>query len=376
MNKLIQREKGVHGTAWHTVHDGYFADAEVARPLVTTIRQVAAAAQPDAIIDLGGGTGFLLRRVLAEGIDHGTSLINLDDSSAQLRAARSRGITCLHGSVEAFSRHAAGLDRTRCLFIMRSVLHYFGQRGLGRVLRGLRAQARPGEFFVHQTASFRRTRDAACLNDLYTMMRTPKWYPAVAALSTSLRAAGWNVLNISPAPPLRLTSEDLAGRYQLAAAEICRIRERCSAARPPPDVFHATPTGFVAHLHYWTYLCEPAEPGTRRQPDVYDQATLALWAADCAEEVLPLFVKWRKKDSRPREAIEAARAWARGEIKCGEARKAALAAHAAARAATHHGESEAAARAAGHAAATAHMPGHARHAAHYAVKATVAAEGI
>lgn len=376
MNRLIQREKNVHGTAWHTVHDGYFADAAVASPLVKTIRQVAAVAQPDAIIDLGGGTGFLLGRVLAEGLERETSLINLDDSSMQLRAARSRRITCLQGSVEAFSRRDAGLHRTRCLFVMRSVLHYFGQRGLGRVLRRLRAQARPGEFFVHQTASFRRTRDAACLNDLYATMRTPKWYPTVAALSTALRAAGWNVLAISPAPPLRLTSEDLAGRYQLAATEIRRIRERCAAARPPPDVFHTTPTGFIAHLHYWTYLCEPAGPGNRRRPFEHDQAALALWAADCAQEVLPLFEIRRPKDLRPRKAIDAARAWARGGISCGEARKAAVAAHAAARAARHHGEQEAAARAAGHAAATAHMPGHARHAAHYAVKATVAADGL
>jgi len=179
-------------------------------------------------------------------------------------------------------------------------------------------------------------------------------------------------VGISPAPPLRLTSDDLAARYQLDAADIRRIRVRWATAHFPRDVFHTTPTGFIAYLHYWTYLCEPAESHNCRQPDVYDQATLALWAADCAEEVLPLFEKWRKKDSRTREAIEAARAWARGEIRCGEARNAALAAHAAARAASHHTESEAAARAAGHAAATAHMPGHARRAAHYAVKAALA----
>ena len=95
---------------------------------------------------------------------------------------------------------------------------------------------------------------------------------------------------------------------------------------------------------------------------------LALWAADCAERVLPLFEKQHPQDDRPRQAIEAARAWVRGQIQCGAARNAAVAAHAAAR----NSDDEAAravARASGHAAGTAHMAGHARHAAAYALKA-------
>lgn len=41
---------------------------------------------------------------------------------------------------------------------------------------------------------------------------------------------------------------------------------------------------------------------------------LRLYAADCAEHVLPLFEAERPNDDRPRKAIEAARAYARGEI--------------------------------------------------------------
>jgi hypothetical protein len=106
--------------------------------------------------------------------------------------------------------------------------------------------------------------------------------------------------------------------------------------------------------------------------DKQDQRSLALWAADCAEHVLPYFEENSPQDDRPRKAIEAGRAWARGEIRCGQARAAAVAAHAAARAADE-GAARAAARAAGHAAGTAHMPGHARHAAAYAIKAATAA---
>ncbi|MPY67121.1 hypothetical protein F8S09_10520 [Deinococcus sp. SDU3-2] len=103
----------------------------------------------------------------------------------------------------------------------------------------------------------------------------------------------------------------------------------------------------------------PADPAHR---------ALALAAADEAEQVLPLFEAACPTDSRPREAIEAARAWARGEITVPVARAAAFAAHAAAREGP--GEAaKAAARAAGHAAATAHVPAHAPHAAAYARRA-------
>jgi len=62
---------------------------------------------------------------------------------------------------------------------------------------------------------------------------------------------------------------------------------------------------------------------------------LALWAADCAGRALLFFEEERPEDDRPRRAVEAGLAWARGEIKVGEARAAAIAAHAAARATGH-----------------------------------------
>jgi len=100
-----------------------------------------------------------------------------------------------------------------------------------------------------------------------------------------------------------------------------------------------------------------------------DQRTLAIWAADCTERVLPYFEKVFTEDQRPRKAIEAGRAWVRGEIKMMVARKAAFAAHAAARDANLVAAACSAARAAGHAAATAHVASHAIYAATYAVTA-------
>ena len=106
--------------------------------------------------------------------------------------------------------------------------------------------------------------------------------------------------------------------------------------------------------------------------DEHDHRLLMLWAADCAEHVLPYFEAQYPEDDRPRKALEAARAWARGELTMSKARHAALAAHAAARDADN-AAARAAAHAAGHAAATAHVADHARHAAAYAVTAATAA---
>jgi hypothetical protein len=83
---------------------------------------------------------------------------------------------------------------------------------------------------------------------------------------------------------------------------------------------------------------------------------------------LILFAHRHPDDDRPRLAIEAARAWSRGEITVGEARTAAVRAHAAARDASED-EARAVARASGHAVATAHMADHSLGAASYAFRA-------
>jgi len=85
--------------------------------------------------------------------------------------------------------------------------------------------------------------------------------------------------------------------------------------------------------------------GHAKRLDEQDHRSLVLWAAGCAEHVLPYFEEKYPKDDRPRKALEAGRAWVRGGIAMNEAR----------------------------AAATAHVAGHARHAAAYAVIAATAA---
>jgi hypothetical protein len=102
-----------------------------------------------------------------------------------------------------------------------------------------------------------------------------------------------------------------------------------------------------------------------------DHRLLALWAAACAEHAMHLFEEVRPDDRRPRQAIEAARAWARGGLKMMQARAAAGPANAAARDLT--GAPRHAAHAAAQAAAVAHVAAHELGAAAYAVKAACAA---
>ncbi|MFD3548840.1 putative immunity protein [Streptomyces sp. NPDC058655] len=62
-----------------------------------------------------------------------------------------------------------------------------------------------------------------------------------------------------------------------------------------------------------------------------DRRLLGLWAADCAERALPLFEARAPSDSRPREAIEGIRAFARAGKRTARLRDLAFAALAAAR---------------------------------------------
>ncbi|WP_327658352.1 putative immunity protein [Streptomyces sp. NBC_00483] len=102
-----------------------------------------------------------------------------------------------------------------------------------------------------------------------------------------------------------------------------------------------------------------------------DHHLLALWAADCAEHVLPLFEAVEPADPRPRQAVEQVRAWTRGEIRMSDSRSAGGHAMAAARVLS--GPARHAAFAAGQAAVVAHVAAHELGAAAYAIKAVRAA---
>jgi thymidine phosphorylase len=102
-----------------------------------------------------------------------------------------------------------------------------------------------------------------------------------------------------------------------------------------------------------------------------DHHLLALWAASCAEHVLHFFESARPGDPRPRQAIEHARAWVRGEVRMMAAR--AAGGHAMGAARDLRGAARHAAYAAGQAGVVAHVAAHDLGAAAYAIKAARAA---
>ncbi len=101
-----------------------------------------------------------------------------------------------------------------------------------------------------------------------------------------------------------------------------------------------------------------------------DHKTLAIWAIDCAERVMPYFEEKYPQDHRPRQAIETLQTWIEtGVFQMAVIRKASLDAHAAAREVGEDSPARSAARAAGQAVATAHVPRHAYGPAMYAQQA-------
>jgi hypothetical protein len=148
-------------------------------------------------------------------------------------------------------------------------------------------------------------------------------------------------------------------KWHLAHARHCACRPM-----PGPILEELRQRYKNTHQEFWIFF------------NAEDHKALALWAADCAEHVLPYFEENYPEDTRPREAIRILREWVKtGKFSMPVIRGASLAAHAAARKVKDADPAACfAARAAGQAVATAHVPTHAFGAALYALKTLVAAQ--
>ena len=256
IDEQIRRESGVHGEQWTALHEGYFSDAIIARPLIETITRYLSAADADVIVDLGGGTGFILRELVEQGITAHRIPVNLDCSETQLEAAGKGGVSCIRGMISDFRRSdLVHNDTKRMFFIMRSVLHYFGREDLSTILQHIRRQARTGEMFVHQSACFENSRDAQCIYRVYLEMASTIWYPVTEDLRDSMTATGWDVMDITPAPPLKLSSAELGQRYGIDEQDLLRIRSRLmDEFGEMGNIFQCTRNGFVAYLQYMIFV--------------------------------------------------------------------------------------------------------------------------
>ncbi|HEX6483147.1 MAG TPA: Imm5 family immunity protein [Ktedonobacteraceae bacterium] len=112
------------------------------------------------------------------------------------------------------------------------------------------------------------------------------------------------------------------------------------------------------------------DPATVELVSKIDHKTLAVWAIDCVERIMPYFEEKYPQDHRPRQALETLQTWIQtGVFKMAAIRRASLTAHAAAREVGEDTAARSVARAAGQAVATAHVPIHCLGAANYALQA-------
>lgn len=251
-------EAALYGSRWECVHQGYFSDPQVAVPLVKAALQAISAEHPDVVADLGGGTGFILSQLIERAGAQAACFINVDDADAQLADTPDEGILCLPCQVQDLTRSDLMMDGGgRLMFCMRSLLHYFGSKGLRPTLRHLRRQMKPGEFFVHQTACFQEHIGQEVLNQLYQGMGTGKWYPLVEELKQALLREGWGVRKVSPAPRLMLARNELEERYRVGEKAMAALEEKIMREFGPVDgIFHPSPEGFTAYLHYSIFTCQ------------------------------------------------------------------------------------------------------------------------
>jgi hypothetical protein len=249
-------ERAVHGAEWERIHGGYFSNPTVAATLTKLIQATAERAQPQAIVDLGGGTGFLLHELARRGLAANARLINLDASAAQLGQGKDPRVKHIKTSLTSLRRAQFAQPGETALFVMRSVLHHFGQDGLLPILKRLRRVMQPGESFIHQTTCFEEAAAAKCLNKLYELMGTDKWFPMRTALCMALMESGWRVEATTPAPPLPLNSLDLARCYNLAPAKLTQIQKTlCADCGECANVFVSSRRGFTAFLPFTIFTC-------------------------------------------------------------------------------------------------------------------------
>ena len=251
----LENEKAVHGSRWLTLHDGYFAEPELAIPLLDSISREILKFKPDVVADLGGGTGFLLSELAKRHPKASIKYMNIDISPQQLQECRDDRICCRQISATGITREMLVERDGSLLVIMRSLLHYLGSGGITPFLGHLRAQMKPGEAMIHQTACFEHQEDADCANHLYALMRTAKWYPTIMNLTQTLNETGWQVVDCKPAPELCLKSSELAERYSLSAADIDQISNELGSKYYRPEVFVPEGSNFTAFLSYRVFIC-------------------------------------------------------------------------------------------------------------------------
>ncbi|HNX91061.1 MAG TPA: methyltransferase domain-containing protein [Candidatus Omnitrophota bacterium] len=252
-NKLEAR---FYGKKWDIIHGGYFSDPAKSKYFVGMITAACKKEKPDAVVDLGSGSGFILNEISKRRLGCAPRFIGVDSSEKQLEVCKSRGMGCINASAEKFKRSMAVKKNEKLMLIMRSVLHYMKAKDQPKFFEHLRGQMKKGERFIHQTACFEGRNEVAAMNRCYKLMRTTKTYFTPQDLKKMMAKAGFRTIRCKKTCSVRVESEDLAMRYGLDSDDIKKIIDKVSAMPGGKDIIKRVGDGsFIMNFKYYIFEC-------------------------------------------------------------------------------------------------------------------------
>jgi hypothetical protein len=258
LSPLAEAQAHQFASRWEHLHHGYFADHGVLKFYVDTVESLLPECKPDVIVDLTGTRGQVLEEISARHSSADFRLIKIGLADSITPAG-------LHPRIEVLQQPILDLNREQLcphgqhmMLLMRSLLHFFGEENQCFFLRHIRTLMDKGEYFIHQSACFRRSKEADCLNTIYSHMeRTDKWFPTFDQMELNLTRSGFRTITHLPAVPLSLTSFDLAERYKIDQDKMIAIRDDLMHHYGNlPATFTLVPRGFRAWMHYSLFLCQ------------------------------------------------------------------------------------------------------------------------
>ncbi len=110
---------------------------------------------------------------------------------------------------------------------------------------------------MHQSACYRRQKDADLMNHLCRSMEAEKWFFTEAELKKRLKHAGFLVREVAPAPGWRRDLWIWEEKYGLDQTQMVAFGQDIKRLfKPSPKVFLFCEDGFIAWLYSIIFTCE------------------------------------------------------------------------------------------------------------------------
>jgi len=249
------REESFYGAQWGRRYGGYFSDPDVAGPLIERLLNELERRPLDVIIDLGGGTGFILDQLSAFPLPAGVRCVNLEPSLAQLQCVSNPRIEKLQISILDFNRRMLDPCPQGVLFCSRSTLHYFGIMNLDSALHHLAAQMLPGESLIHQSLCCGGIEDALFLGELMNQLGSGKWVLPAESLGRAIAKHGFKIEYILPAAALEMSCAEMSARYRRSREDVERLVAGLAADYPLSRLVFAGGQGLTVAAPYSIFGC-------------------------------------------------------------------------------------------------------------------------